>query len=346
MFDPQGLESHKSLDVLHSAGWFVFGITTAASGWFSVTTASAGLRNLVPPNIALFAAIGLQSGILSSAYFFARFSRRRVYWLAAYLLTAAVLVSLSYVGMGKVLAAGMAPGGEQPAVAGQSLTEGLLTLRHLHPAEAVRLAIAVAFILIPLLGLLGTRAEQSTFPEKVASLRRRMKEIASQVESTEGLFPWGRRIAARVLFNRPVVDPLVANLQVRLLALRETVQDSLVSLEIPSFLHEKLSLRLLEMCSEAGGIAAATQGKLDHQGLLALTDCLDAVQSCDLTDSIKEEARKLLLDHFKQFHNATRRFTSADGWRTTSRGKETFTYAGSERPSLAEEQYTTTAPSG
>lgn len=74
-------ESSKSPDLLYGAGWFVFGITLTASGWFSVTTSSEGLRNLVPPDAALFAAIGLQTGVLSSAYFLARLTRRRVYWL-------------------------------------------------------------------------------------------------------------------------------------------------------------------------------------------------------------------------------------------------------------------------
>ena len=74
-------ESSKSQDVLYGAGWFVFGITLTASGCFSVTTSSEGLREMPPPDAALYAAIGLQTGVLLSAYFLARLSRRRLYWL-------------------------------------------------------------------------------------------------------------------------------------------------------------------------------------------------------------------------------------------------------------------------
>ena len=340
-------EGPKSPDVLYGAGWFVFGITLTASGWFSVTTSSEGLRELVPPDAALFAAIGLQTGVLSSAYFLARLTRRRLYWLAFYLLTAAMLVTFSYVGMRKVLGAGVAqPPISQSADQAETMIARLLTLRHPSPAEVVSLAIAGAFALIPLLGFMGTRAEQSTLSERVASVRRRMKEISAQIESTEGLLVWSGRIVAGALFNRPKIDPRAANFHAHLLTLRETIQDALISLEIPSMLHEELSIRLLDMCSGVESLASATQGKFDREGLAALSDCLDAVQSSEIPDSVKEEARKLLLDHFNQFHKATRRFTWADGWRGTTLGKEPFNDVGHEILSPAEGQCTTVSPSG
>jgi hypothetical protein len=86
MWDAFCLEGQKSQDLLHGAAWFAFGVALAACGWFSATTAIEGLRELVPPETALFAAIGLQAGVVSSAYFFAQLTRRRIYWLGAYLL--------------------------------------------------------------------------------------------------------------------------------------------------------------------------------------------------------------------------------------------------------------------
>ena len=143
-----------------------------ASGWFSVTTSSEGLRELVPPDAALYAAIGLQAGVLSSAYFLARLTRRRVYWLAFYLLTAALLVSFSDIGMRKVLGAGGArPRISQSADQAEPMIARLLTLRHPSPAEVVSLAIAGAFALIPLLGLpiiLGKRRYRKSGPSQSA----------------------------------------------------------------------------------------------------------------------------------------------------------------------------------
>src|SRR5215467_14333067 len=77
MWDVFYLEAQKSHDLLHGAAWFAFGVALAACGWFSATTAIEGLRELVPPETALFAAIGLQAGVVSSAYFFARLTRRQ-----------------------------------------------------------------------------------------------------------------------------------------------------------------------------------------------------------------------------------------------------------------------------
>src|SRR6516165_10238315 len=99
MWDSFYLEGQKSQDVLHGAAWFAFGVALTACGWFSATTAIEGLRELVPPETALFAAVGLQAGVVSSAYFFARVTRRRTYWLGAYLLMACIAVAFSYLGI-------------------------------------------------------------------------------------------------------------------------------------------------------------------------------------------------------------------------------------------------------
>ncbi len=340
-------ERPKSPDVLYGTGWFVFGITLTASGWFSVTTSSEGLRELVPPDAALFAAIGLQTGVLSSAYFLARLTRRRIYWFAFYLLTAALMVSFSYVGIRKVLGArGAPPPISQSSDQTEPMVARLLTLRHPSPAEVVSLAIAGAFALIPLLGFMGTRPEQSNLSERVASVRRRMKVMSAQIESTEGLLVWSGRIVSGALFNRPKIDPRAANFHAHLLTLRETIQDALIPLDIPSMLHEELSIRLLDMCSGAESLASTTQGKFDREGLAALSDCLDTVQSSEIEDSVKEEARKLLLHHFTQFHKATRRFTWADGRRGTPLGKERFNDVGHEIFSPAEGQSTTVSNAG
>src|SRR5215831_7287336 len=144
--------AEKSQDLLRGATWFASGVALAACGWFSATTVIEGLRQLVPPETALFAAIGLQAGVVSSAYFFARLTRRRIYWLGAYLLIGGTVVAFSYLGIHQSLAVGdNRPPAAAPA--GPVLQE-LLTLRHLRPAEALQLAVAGAFVLIPLLGLL------------------------------------------------------------------------------------------------------------------------------------------------------------------------------------------------
>jgi hypothetical protein len=178
----------------------------------------------------------------------------------------------------------------QSADQAELIVAQLLTLRNPSPAEAVSPAIAGAFALIPLLGFMGTRAGRRPLSERAASARRRMKEISAQVESTEGVFVWSGRIVAGALFNRPTVDPRVANFHAQLLTLRETIQDALISLEIPSMLHEELSMRLVDMSSGVERLASATQGKFDREGLPALNVCLDAVQSSEIPNSVKEEA--------------------------------------------------------
>ena len=320
MWDAFCLEGQKSQDLLHGAAWFAFGVALAACGWFSATTAIEGLRELVAPETALFAAIGLQAGVVSSAYFFARLTRRRIYWLGAYLLIGGTVVAFSYLGIHQSLAVG---DNRLPVAApvGPVLHE-LLTLRHLRPAEALQLAVAGAFVLIPLLGLMGTRPESDTLSGKVASLRRRMKDIAEQVESTEGLLTWARRVTTAALFNRPKVNQRAADFQLQARMLRESVQDALVSIDLPSFLHERLSMRLLEMCSDMETLAFAAQTKFDHQRLSGLNDCLDAVQSSELPQTLKDEAEGLLLDHFNQYHTVARRLTRAESVRDTTLGKE------------------------
>jgi hypothetical protein len=322
MWDALCLEGQKSQDLLHGAAWFAFGVALAACGWFSATTAIEGLRQLVPAETALFAAIGLQAGVVSSAYFFARLTRRRIYWLGAYLLISGTVVAFSYLGIHQSPTVGdnRSPAGAPATV--RPVLQELLALRHPHPAEALQLAIAGAFVLIPLLGLMGTRPESDTLPMKCASLRRNMKDIAEQVESTEGLFTWAGRMTAAAFFNRPKVDQRASDFQAQVRVLRESVQDALVSIDLPSFLHERLSMRLLDMCSDMETLAFATQTRFDRQRLAGLNDCLDAVQSSELSQTLKDEARALLLDHFNQYHTAARRLTRAESLRDTTLGRE------------------------
>jgi hypothetical protein len=307
---------------MHGVAWFAFGAALAACGWFNATTAIVGLRELVSPETAMFAAAGLQAGVLSSAYFFARLTRRRTYWLGVYLLIGGTAVAFSYLGMHLSLASNdnRLPAGA-PATVGPVL-QGLLALGHPHPAEALQLAVAGAFVLIPLLGLLGTRPESDAWSGKVASLRRRMKGIAEQVESTEGLLTWAGRLTLAALFNRPKVDKRAADFQAQVRLLRESVQGALVSIGLPSFLHETLNMRLLDMCSDIETLAFAMQTRFDRQRLAGLNDCLDAVQSSELPQTLKDEAAALLLDHFNQYHTAARRLTRAESLRDTSLGRE------------------------
>jgi hypothetical protein len=69
-------------------------------------------------------------------------------------------------------------------------------------------------------------------------------------------------------------------------------------------------------------LAFATQTRFDHQRLSGLNDCLDAVQSSELPQPLKDEAEGLLLDHFNRYHTTGRRFTRAESVRDTTLGKE------------------------
>jgi hypothetical protein len=266
MRDSFHLDEPKSQDIQHGTAWFAFGVALAACGWFSITTAIEGLRQLVRPESALFTA--------------------------------------------------------GPIAAPTKLLQELLTLRHPRPADAIVLVVAAAFPLIPLLGLLGTRPETETISGRVASLRRRMKDIAEQVESAEGLFPWAGRVTKAALFNRPRVDQRATDFQAQVRILRESIQDALGSIELPSFLHERISVRVLDMCSDMETLAFATQTRFDHQRLAGLNDCLDAVQSSELPQTVKDEAQGLLLDHFNQYHTAARRLTRAESLLDTTLGRE------------------------
>src|SRR5262249_21896232 len=159
---------------------------------------------------------------------------------------------------------------------------------------------------------MGTRPESDALSGKVASLRRRMKDIAEQVESTEGLFTWARRVTVAVFFNRPKVDQRASDFQAQVRMLREYVQDALVSIDLPSVLHESVSMLLLDLCSDMEAFAIATQTRFDRQSLDGLNDCLDAVQSSELPQTLKDEARELLLNHFNQYRTAARRLTRAE----------------------------------
>jgi len=150
MRDAFYLDGPKWQEFLHGAAWFAFGVALAACGWFSATTVIEGLRKLVPPETALFAAIGLQAGAVSSAYFFARLTRRRIYWFGAYLLIAGTVVAFSYLGIHEALAAGVnGASAELAAAPARPVLEELLTLRHPRAAEAMEVAVAGAFTLMP-----------------------------------------------------------------------------------------------------------------------------------------------------------------------------------------------------
>jgi len=149
-----------------------------------------------------------------------------------------------------------------------------------------------------------------------------MKDIAEQVESTEGLFTWARRVTTAAFFNRPKVDQRASDFQAQVRMLRESVQDALVSIDLPSFLYERLSLRLLDMCSDMETLAFATQTRFDHHRLAGLNDCLDAVQSSELPQTLKDEANGLLLDHFNQYHTAACRLARAESLRDTTLGRK------------------------
>jgi hypothetical protein len=322
MRDSFHLDDPKSQDIPHGAAWFAFGVALAACGWFSITTAIEGLRQLVRPETALFTAVGLQAGVVSSAYFLARAYRRRIFWLGTYLLIAGIMVAVSYVGIHASPAGEVNHAPSEPTAAPAKLLQELLTLRHSRLADTIVLLVAAAFPLIPLLGLLGMRPETETMSGRVASLRRSMKEIAEQVESADGLFPWAGRVIKAALFNRPRVDQRAADFQVQVRILRESIQDALGSIELPSFLHERLSVRLLDMCSDMETLAFATQTRFDHQRLAGLNDCLDAVQSSELPQAVKDEAQGLLLNHFTQYHTAARRLTRAEALLDTPLGRE------------------------
>ena len=74
------------------------GVCIASAGWFSAATSLRVLSKDLPLDAALFGILGMQAGAVASAYLFAWAFRRRVYWFLVYVLTSAVILSLSYTG--------------------------------------------------------------------------------------------------------------------------------------------------------------------------------------------------------------------------------------------------------
>ena len=324
--------------LVHSAAWFVFGIALMASAWLNISTGEEALRALMPADTALLTALGLQSAVLASAYFFARLLRRRFFWLLVYLLSGSLLATSSYVGSLRYV---LGRFGQQPGLNAtaepQRLVSDLQTLRHPDSLESIVAIVVAAFVLLPLLGLLGTRFDRPSFSERVATFRRRMKEMSSQVEATEGLFSWAARILAGLFFNKRQVDPRLEVFQAEMRALQEAVKEALLSFELPVFISEELNLRIGTMAATVENLAFSTQNKFDHEGLLALTDCLDTVEMADIDKDLKQALRDSLRDHFNRYRESSRRFTWADQGRgnlymqANNLRKDLFTDARSEK---------------
>lgn len=202
------------------------------------------------------------------------------------------------------------------------LVDTLQEFRHGKPQDTVSFFLASSAVALSLLGFLGTRPERRSLSERFVLVRIWMKELSSQIQSSEGLFTWVSRTAKALLFNRQQADARVADFQRQVRRLRETVATSLAALHIPDFIHEALSLRLTDMCGTAESTAFVAQGKLDQVGLLALTDCLDAVQLSELPQQKKQEVKEILVGHFQQFHELSRGFTWAHGPDRSVPGKE------------------------
>jgi hypothetical protein len=299
--------------LVHSGAWFVFGIALMASAWLNISTAEEALRALMPPDTALLTALGLQGAVLASAFFFARLQRRRFFWFLVYLLSGSLLATFSYVGSLRYVLGrfGQQPGPNATGEA-QRLVSDLQTLRHPDPLESIVAIVAGSFVLLPFLGLLGTRLDRSSLSDRVAAFRRRMKEVSAQVEATEGLVSWAARILAGLFFNKRQVDARLEVFRTEMRALQEAVKEALLSFELPVLISEELNLRVGAMAATVENLAFSTQNKFDHEGLLALTDCLDTVEMADIDKDLKQALRDSLRDHFNRYRESSRRFTWAD----------------------------------
>jgi hypothetical protein len=89
--------------------WGGFTIALLALAIVSFFTSMTGFSQLVPAHTAVIAALGLQLTMIASAYFFARASRRRVYWFLSFATTTIVSIAFSYIGIRGILTQHIAP---------------------------------------------------------------------------------------------------------------------------------------------------------------------------------------------------------------------------------------------
>jgi hypothetical protein len=331
MIEPSNPPFGSPREMLDGIGVFLIGVCIAAAGWFTTATSLRVLTKDVPFDAAVFGIVGLEAGALASAYLFACAFRGRLYWLFVYVLTSAMLLSLSYTGTRLSLSASLHHQQLEQGSSMASLVDSIQELRHGKPQDTVSFFLAVSAIGLPLLGFLGTRPAHRSFSEKLVAARVWMKELSNQIQSCEGVFTWFGRTARALLFNRRQTDARVADFQRKVQRLRETVASSLGSLHIPDFIHEALSLRLTDMCGNAESTAFAAQGKLDQVGLLALNDCLDVVQLSELPERTKREVKELLVGHFQQFNALSRDLTRAQEQNQAVSGKGISTNVGTKK---------------
>ena len=331
MIEPSNPYSEGPREMLDGIGVFLFGVCIAAAGWFTTATSLRALSKDVPLDAGVFGIVGLEAGAIASAYLFAWAFRRRLYWFFVYLLTSTILLSLSYTGTRLSFSAYLHHQQLEQTSSMASLVDTLRELRHGKPQDTISFFLAASAIGLPLLGFLGARPARRSLPERLVAARVWMKELSNQIQSCEGVFTWFGQTAKTLLFNRQQADPRVADFQRQVRRLRETVASSLGSLPIPDFIQEALSLRLTDMCGKAESTAFAAQGKLDQVGLLALSDCLDAVQLSELPEQTKQEVKQVLVGHFQQFHEVSRDLTRAQERNQTVSGKEISTNVRSKK---------------
>jgi hypothetical protein len=331
MIEPSNTASESQPGIFNGIALFLMGGCVASAGWFSVTTSLRTLSKNVPFDVALFSILGLEAGSIASAYLFASSFRKRFYWLLVYLMTASALLPFSNAGAKLWFSSSAQRPQSAQRWSLKSLVNTVYELRSGQFEDVAPFFLSSFAVALPLVALLGTRPQRSSLSQKIASSRLWMKDLSNQIESTEGLLTWVSRSAKTLLFNCQPVDTRVIDFQRQAQQLRATVTSSLSALEVPDFIHETLMLRLIDMCGNAESTAFAAQRKFDQVGLLALNDCLDAVQISDLPERTKVKVKELLLAQFQHFHEFSRSFTRADGLNARFLGKETSPNARSKK---------------
>jgi hypothetical protein len=293
-----------------NCAWFTFGMAQVATAWFSLLTVWEGLRDLLPSDSALIVALGLEAALVTSAYLFSRLRQRRIYWLILYLLPATIVVLFSYVGAGKMLTAHATPSNR--SFAALSSRPGLLFVT------------TCAIDLMPFVALVATRPKRVRLADRVGILRRWMLQVSAQVESTDGIFPWLWRTCKAFLFHRTtaIPDSNYCDFQTQSRELRQNLHSSLGSLFLPELVQDQVEIRLTHLHTEMEVLAHATQRKFDQEGVLALNDCMDAVQLSSASEALKRSLNRLLFDHFDQFQDLTRRFLATKTRRPPAPRKE------------------------
>jgi hypothetical protein len=192
--------------------------------------------------------------------------------------------------------------------------EALNSISNPQPHEKFSLALAGILDLIPFVAVLMTKGKGKSLGERLADMRRWMKDVKLQVELMDGLFRWGWKVFVAFFFRRAYTndDPRVVAFRRFLNDLRAELDDFLERAALPGATAELIRLQLTDLYAKSHEIAFEASSKLNESVLRTHAACLDEIKRDGLDEGAKQQLEQFLNRHLDRFDEAVRAASYTD----------------------------------